>query len=110
MLYNFSLFTESYAFCGKINLFNVKSIFKIIIHVLKLLEKNFECFTSRPNAHGTFWNCILKLIKNSYLGNEQMNWIRILHSLYFHGIEYKIENHKIVTINMEIPKFSKTQS
>ena len=32
----------------------VKSILKIIIHVLKLLHKNFECFTSKPNALGTF--------------------------------------------------------
>ena len=27
---------------------------KIIIHVLKLLHKNFECFTSKSNARGTF--------------------------------------------------------
>ena len=25
-------------------------------------QKNFECFTSKPNAHGTFEICILKLI------------------------------------------------
>ena len=38
------------------NLFIVKSKLKIIIglHVLKLIQKHFECFTSVPNAHGTF--------------------------------------------------------
>ena len=34
----------------------MKSILKIIIHALKLLQKHFECFTSKPNAHGTFRN------------------------------------------------------
>ena len=34
----------------------------------------------------------------------------ILYDLYFRGLEYTLENHKIVTINMEISKFSKTQS
>ena len=34
----------------------MKSILKIIIHNLKLLQKNFERFTWKPNAHGTFWN------------------------------------------------------
>ena len=33
---------------------------KIIIHVLKLLQKNIECFTSNPNAHGTFCNLHIK--------------------------------------------------
>ena len=31
-----------------------KIIFKIIIHVMKLLQKMFECFTSKPNAQGAF--------------------------------------------------------
>ena len=39
---------------GQNNLFIVKSILKIIIHVLKLLQKNFEYFTSNPNTHTTF--------------------------------------------------------
>ena len=39
----------------------MKSILKSIIHVLKLIEKNFECFTSKPNAHGTFWNLHIKI-------------------------------------------------
>ena len=37
-----------------IYLFIVKSIFKIIIHALKLIQKIFECFGSKPHAHGTF--------------------------------------------------------
>ena len=36
------------------NLFIVKSIPKIIIHAVKLLRKNFECLTSKPNTNGTF--------------------------------------------------------
>ena len=36
------------------NVFIVKSILKIIIYVLELVQKLFECFTSKPNAHGTF--------------------------------------------------------
>ena len=39
----------------------MKSILKIIIHVLKLLQKIFECFTSNPNAHGTVWNLHIKM-------------------------------------------------
>ena len=42
----------------------MKSICKIIIHVLELAQKNFECLTSKPKAHGTFESYILKLIKN----------------------------------------------
>ena len=34
------------------NLFFVKSILKIIIEVLKLVQKNVDCFTSKPRAHG----------------------------------------------------------
>ena len=49
------------------NLFTVKSIHKIIIHVPKLLHKNSKCFTSKPNALAkNFKICILKLIKNQY--------------------------------------------
>ena len=44
----------------QINLLIVKSIVEIIIHVLKLLQKN-ECFTSKPHAHGTFWNLHIKI-------------------------------------------------
>ena len=43
------------------NLFIMKSILKIIIHVLKRLQKNFEYFTSTPNAHGTFRNLHIKI-------------------------------------------------
>ena len=39
---------------GQNYLFIVKSILKIIIHVLKLLQKNLECLTSKPIALGTF--------------------------------------------------------
>ena len=42
------------------NLIIVKSILEIIIHILKLLHKNVECFTSEPNAHGIFWNLHIK--------------------------------------------------
>ena len=40
----------------KNNLIIVKSILRIIIpvHVLKLVQINFECFTPKPNVHGTF--------------------------------------------------------
>ena len=38
---------------GKNNLFIVNFIPKIIIHALKLILKNFDHFTSIPNAHGT---------------------------------------------------------
>ena len=34
----------------------MKSVIKIIIYVLKIVQKNFECFISKRNAHGTFWN------------------------------------------------------
>ena len=36
------------------NLFIVKSTLKIVIHLIKLLQKNFECFNSKRQAHGTF--------------------------------------------------------
>ena len=39
----------------------MKFCFKIIIYVLELLQKNFECFTSKPNAHGTFRNLLNKI-------------------------------------------------
>ena len=39
---------------GQNNLYILKSVLKIIIHVLKLLQKTFDCFTSKPNAIGTF--------------------------------------------------------
>ena len=39
---------------GQNYLFIMKSILKIIIHALELLQKNFECFISKPDAHGTF--------------------------------------------------------
>ena len=42
-------------------LFIVKSILKIIIHVLKLLQKNFECCTLNPSVHGTFCNLYIKM-------------------------------------------------
>ena len=32
-----------------------------IIHSLEFTEKNFECFTSKPNAHGTFKNVHIKI-------------------------------------------------
>ena len=32
----------------------------IYIYTLKLIQKSFECFTSNPNAHGTFWNLHIK--------------------------------------------------
>ena len=33
-----------------------------------------------------------------------------LKNYHFYGVEHTVENHKIVTIDMEISKFSKTQS
>ena len=50
--------------CEK-NLFRLKNIYygqnnfvkptlKMIIHVLTVLQKRFECFTSKHNARGTF--------------------------------------------------------
>ena len=38
----------------------MKSILKIIIHILKLLQKNFECFTSKPNEQ---WNIEIYILK-----------------------------------------------
>ena len=43
------------------DLYIVKSTIKIIIHVLKLVQKIFECFTSKPNAHGTFRNLNIEI-------------------------------------------------
>ena len=31
--------------------------------LLKPLQKNVECFTLKPNAHSTYWNLHIKLIK-----------------------------------------------
>ena len=39
----------------------MKSIFKIIMHVLKRLQKNLECFTSEPKAHGIYKNLHIKI-------------------------------------------------
>ena len=51
----------------------MKSIFLIIIHVLKLLQENFECFTSKPNAHGTFRNLNIKINLISLKLIDQLN-------------------------------------
>ena len=60
---NFSL--NSYQkYYGENNLLIVKSIIKIITHVLKFLQKFFEYFTSKSNAHGTFCNSHIKINLN----------------------------------------------
>ena len=46
---------------GQNNLFIMNSTFKIIIQVLKVVQKNFDYFASRPNAHGTFSNLHIKI-------------------------------------------------
>ena len=46
---------------AKIILFIKKSILKSMIHALKLIQKNVEYFTSKPNAHGTIWNLHIKI-------------------------------------------------
>ena len=46
---------------GQNNFLIVKSIIEVIIHVLKFLYTNVECFTSKPNAYGTFWNLHIKI-------------------------------------------------
>ena len=56
----FNLFNFLKSNYGQNNLFIKKSICKIIIHALKLLQKIFECCTSKTNAHGTFWNLLIK--------------------------------------------------
>ena len=33
------------------------------LHVVKSLQKNVECFTSKPNAHGTFRNLDFKIME-----------------------------------------------
>ena len=43
------------------NLFIVESILKIIIVSLNFFRKIIECFTSKPNTHGTFWNLDIKI-------------------------------------------------
>ena len=42
-------------------IFIVKSILKITKHVLKRLQKNFEYFTSKSKAHGTFLKLAYKI-------------------------------------------------
>ena len=67
LFWRYSLFKKIYIFLifnsyksdfGQNNVFIVKSIglLKIIIHVMKLLQKYVECFISKPNMHGTFCN------------------------------------------------------
>ena len=47
--------------------------------------------------------------KNLFQTNDPIE-IEILYGFYFQGLEYTVYNLKIVTINMEISKFSKSQS
>ena len=53
------------------NLFNVKSTLKIIVHALK--QKKLQCFTSKPNAHGTFWNFHIKIMQK-FISRKLMDW------------------------------------
>ena len=57
------MFNSQKSDCGLNNLFIMKSILKIIKHVMKIPQKNFESFTSKPNAHGIFRNMHIKIIK-----------------------------------------------
>ena len=55
----------------------MKSILKIIIHVLKLLQKNSECLTSKPNTHVTF-ELYIKISSNRVQhkvgSRDEMRW------------------------------------
>ena len=82
----------------------MKSVFKIIIHVLKVLQKNFECFTSKPNTHGTFWNLHIK-INYIYIYIyiyiylkliDQLNWNFVFSLLYC----CRIHSRKIIYNNI----------
>ena len=42
------------------------------LQTLKLLQKNVESFTSKPNVHGTFWNLHIKIKK--LISRKQLNW------------------------------------
>ena len=68
----------------------MKSIFKIIIHVMKLVLKNFECFTSKPNANGTLWNLHIKINLKTTETNGSITYIEILYALYFQNLEYAV--------------------
>ena len=57
------MFNSQKSDCGLNNLFIMKSILKIITDVMKIPQKNFESFTSKPNAHGIFRNMHIKIIK-----------------------------------------------
>ena len=57
--FNICLILKKYY--GQNNLFIVKSTLKNIIYILKLLQKNFECFTSKPNSHGILSNLYIKI-------------------------------------------------
>ena len=62
-----------------------------------------------------FENSTLKIVHLKLI--DQLNWNVILSlslslslSLCFNGVEHAVQNRKILLINMEISKFSKTQS
>ena len=63
---------------GQNDLFIVISKFKIIIHALKLIQNNFECFL-KPNTHKTLLNLHIKInLKNHIWGTNEP--IKFVHS------------------------------
>ena len=91
----------------------MKSILKVLIHILKPPQKKFEHFTSKPNAHRTFRN--LHIIINFKINRpiSEINRSIELKFCIFPILWCRIHNkkiNKIVTIDMEISKLSKIQS
>ena len=60
----------------------MKSVLKITIHVLKLLQKNFDSFSSKSNAKEHFEICVLKLIKKLISRQLMTNCFEILYTFF----------------------------
>ena len=70
----------------------MKSLLKIIVHALKLVQESFECFASNPNAHGTFLNLQIKINLKIRI-SETSRAIKSKHVTYsyFYDVEYTVE-------------------
>ena len=61
----------------------MKSINNIIITCPETSTENVQCFTSKPNAHGTFWNLHVKINLIFLKLIDQFNWNFVLPPLYW---------------------------
>ena len=87
-------FTNDY---GQNNLFILKSILKIIIRALKPIQKNFDCFTSKPNAHETFSNLHIKNnLKISISRTNRPIEMQFFCALYFQNLRIYSRPTKII--------------